>query len=876
MRSRFLRGGPGLAGALVAGLGLLALAPTRVVAAAPLTLAEGADGAIELRQGVTVLARVPVATPTLRRGPARLREATIDGRRLAEVRVTARGTPREEVWIGELSAHGARVVYDGFVGPRDADAETSLQVELTPEAVLEYQTAAAVTRCDGAPARLFPRAFDFDAGRFRPVVSPLPPPARQTLIGRRGDPSMPKGRPVASFHFTAASTTAAAGSDARDLTSPHTAEDGDPATAWTEGLGGDGRGEFLTARAGARGALVRGLRIIPGDASSPERYRARNRVRKLQLALGPKEEQRFDVELPEDQGGDLRRYREPFWVPLPHPLAASCATVIITDVTPGTEAAPPKSFGATAISELAIITDLDGPDGAERLVQEVAHSAECASRVSDLVAVGAAAAAQPTAQAIIAASPGGLAASAGGLSASASGAHTPERECLVEALTRLEPEPKDAIVVEALVAALAGASEKEEHLVTAALARSAEPPVVAVAQVLESGKSPEDRARAARVLAALPDPRAAETLLAAAGRGPLPVREAIVRALATTPKLEPAALWAAIDATTGKALGAKEDLTNRASDLLRVVPAVAKRAPETAPKALTVLVDAAAPAQAFEVRGRAVMALGALGAVAVPALADVRAQADEPVLRHLAARELSGIGGADATGALRAALGDHDPRVRETAALGLGQVRDVPAAGALIASAKQEPWPFVRRAELEALGQLCGQGAADLLVRAIERDVIEVRRAALVGLARCKDPRAQPLLLRVLGRRNEASTVRELAAGLLGEMGDRRAAPAMAAALGRQVNESEEDMSVEGVAVMTLRSLARLGGPDATSAAVSLAKDKRHPFQTTAIDALGTLCDPGAGAVTLRELEASSSPSIAVAAQNAAKHCASR
>jgi HEAT repeat protein len=865
MRSRFLRGGPGLAGALAVGFGLLALPPTRAVAAEPLALVDAADGAIELREGATVLAHVPIATPTLRRGPVRLREAVIDGRRLAEVRVAARGTPREEVWIGELSGRGARAVYDGFVGPRDADAETSLQVELTPEGVLEYQTAAAVTRCDGAPARLFPRAFDFEAGRFRPVVSPLPPPAPKTLIGRRGDPTMPKGRPVASFHFTAASTTSAAGSDARDLGAPAAVEDGDPATAWTEGLGGDGRGEFLTARAGARGALVRGLRIIPGDASSPDRYRARNRVRKLQLALGPGNDQRFDVELPEDPtptGGDLRRIREPFWVALPHPLAASCATVIITDVTPGTEASPPKSFGATAISELAIITDLDGPDGAERLVQEVAHSAECASRVSDLVALGAAAAALPTAQAII--------------SASAGGTHTPERECLVEALTRLSPEPKDAVVIEALVAALAGASEKEEQLVTGALARSAEPPVAAVAQLLENGKSPEDRARAARVLAALPDPRAAETLLAAAGRGPAPVREAVVRALAATPKLDPAALWAAIDATTGKALGAKEDLTNRASDLLRVVPAVAKRSPETAPKALAVVKDAEAPAQAFEVRGRAVMALGALGPVAVPALADVRAHADEPVLRHLAARELSSIGGAGATGALRAALGDRDPRVRETAALGLGQVRDVAASGALIASAKQEPWPFVRRAELEALGQLCGAGAADLLVRAIDRDVIEVRRAALVGLARCKDPRAQPLLLRVLGRRNEASTVRELAAALLGEMGDRRAAPAMAAALGRQVNESEEDMSVEGVAVMTLRSLARLGGPDATSSAVKLAKDKRHPFQTTAIEALGTLCDPGAGAATLRELEASSTPSIAVAAQNAAKHCASR
>ena len=187
--------------------------------------------------------------------------------------------------------------------------------------------------------------------------------------------------------------------------------------------------------------------------------------------------------------------------------------------------------------------------------------------------------------------------------------------------------------------------------------------------------------------------------------------------------------------------------------------------------------------------------------------------------------------------------------------------------------AKQEPWPFVRRAELEALGHLCVAGAGDLLVRAIARDVDEVRRAALVGLVRCKDARAQTLLVRVLGRRNEASTLRELAAALLGELGARAAAPAMAAALERQVSESEADLSIEGVAVATLRALARLGGPEATAAAVKLARDARHPFQATAVEALGVLCDPDAGAATLRTLEAGP---LATAAQSAARRCATR
>jgi HEAT repeat protein len=838
MRSGDLRVALGLAAAFI-------VSTARAAAPAPLTLADTADGAVELRAAGVVVARIALQTAPLRRGPARLREVTVDGQRVAEVRVAVRGTPREEVWVGALGGRVARVVWSGFAGPRDADGEVSIDVDVGPEGVVEYQTASQVTRCDGAPARLFPRAFDFDAGKLRPVVSPAPPPASETLVGRRGDPAMPKGRPVASFHFTAASTTAGAGSDARDLAPPAAVDDGDLATAWSESLGGDGRGEFLTARAGASGALVRGLRIVPGDASSAARYRARNRVRKLQLSFGPRDDQRFDVELPDDPAAD--HFREPYWVPLPRAVPAACATIVITEVAPGTEAAR-GGLGTTAIAELALFTDLDGPDGAERLVNEVASTADCASRVPALVGLGEPAV-LPTAQAIM---------SAGG--------HTPPRECLVEALTRLQPAPGSPIVVEALVAALVGGSEKEERLVVEALRRAPAAPVAALGE-LAASRSADDQARAVRVLGALDDARAAEALLGLVGRGSEARRDAVVLALAGAPKLDAAALFAAIAQAGGEA--------QRQADLLRAVPAAIKRAPDDS-RALEVLRAALASTRPFEVRGRAVMALGALGPGGVAELADVRVHDGEPVLRHLAARELAAIGGANALPALRAALTDADPRVRATAAEGLGQDRDAAAAGALVAGAKQEPWPAVRRAELEALGRLCVAAGADLLARAVERDVAEVRRAALVGLARCKDARARPLLLRVLGRRNEASTVRELAAALLGELGDRAAAPAMAAALGRQVDESEEDLSVEGVAATTLRSLARLGGPDATAAAVKLAKDPRHPFQSTAVEALGVLCDPGAGAATLRALAAGPAGALSLAAQNADKRCAAR
>ena len=39
------------------------------------------------------------------------------------------------------------------------------------------------------------------------------------------------------------------------------------------------------------------------------------------------------------------------------------------------------------------------------------------------------------------------------------------RECLLEGLTTLEPAPKSPVVLEALAAAVAGATDKEERLV---------------------------------------------------------------------------------------------------------------------------------------------------------------------------------------------------------------------------------------------------------------------------------------------------------------------------------------------------------------------------------------------------------------------------
>jgi len=826
------------------------LLATAAVAASPLAIAPAADGGIDIRDGKSVAAHVALKTAALRRSQPRLRDVVIEGHRIAELRVPIRGTPAEEVWIGELGPK-AKSIWSGVTGPRDADGETSIGVELDADRVLEFQTGSGVTRCDGVPVRLFPRAYDFDGGKFRPVMSPLPEPGIEKLTARRGDPAMPVGRPVGGFHWIGASSTRASGNDARALGAPVELNDADVATAWAEGMGGDGRGEFVTARSTAGGYAVRGLRVFPGDGASLDAFRGKNRVRRFQIAFGPAREQRFDVEIPGDPTADAAHWRDSFWVPLPKPMAASCVTVVVTEVALGKEASPPKSFGAAAIGELAVFTELDGPEGAERLVADLVAAPDCAARLPLLVGLGAPAV-LPTAQAVL-------------------GAKGYGRECLLEGLTTLEPTPKSPVVLEALAAAVAGATDKEERLVTAALSRAGDAPVSPLAALLSSEKAGiEDRARAARVLGTLDDPRAADVLVNALGRGPAPVRAAVVGAIGRAPKLRGETVLTAIGS-------GPHDGGAREADLLRALPAVVKRDPGRRAEAVGSLRAALAPERSFEVRGRAVMALGTLGGAGDPgALAEVRERGDDPVLRYLATRELAALvpaPGVDSRPALRAALDDKDPRVRETAALALGKQGDTQSAAALIAGAKQEPWPFVRRAQVEALGHLCAPGAADLMLRAIGKDVDEVRRAALVGLVRCKDQRARTVLLKKLAQQTEAATVRELAAALIGESGDKGAAPQLATALRGLVNEAEADLALEGVAATALRALARLGGPDAVGAAVTLAGDKRHPYRSTAVEALGTMCDPVAGRATLRALAVGSEPGLAAAALNAEKHC---
>ena len=123
----------------------------------------------------------------------------------------------------------------------------------------------------------------------------------------------------------------------------------------------------------------------------------------------------------------------------------------------------------------------------------------------------------------------------------------------------------------------------------------------------------------------------------------------------------------------------------------------------------------------FEVRDRAVEQLSKLGAAAVPALASVVASKKRPTsveTKCAAVWALSRIDGDQARAAVRDALQDGEPSVRQAAARAAGLNRDARAANRLMALVTSDT-PSVRREAATALGRLGESSAVPALLDAL-------------------------------------------------------------------------------------------------------------------------------------------------------------
>jgi hypothetical protein len=190
-----------------------------------------------------------------------------------------------------------------------------------------------------------------------------------------------------------------------------------------------------------------------------------------------------------------------------------------------------------------------------------------------------------------------------------------------------------------------------------------------------------------------------------------------------------------------------------------------------------------------------------------------------------------------------------------------------------------------------ALARLCVSSSFYLLERAVDRDSNDIARAALQGLARCHDPRVHELLWRKLRSTETPPNLREQAAALLGKAPASeasseasRGAPAehdpaaqtdalsLAELVPSLVKQAEQDEAVAGVVEAVARSLATLGGPDAVRVMQALADDRRHPYGSVAMEAMGHLCD-ATSLTWLRRTATQPTDPLAEAATRALRRC---
>lgn len=690
---------------------------------------------------------VVVATGVFRKGRSERREAMV---------LAWRGGALDKLWEGQV----------GLQGP---DGEHAIHVEATPRGLLRYQSRPDIYRCDRQPAPLFPEAYDFRAGRFRPVFNAprmpanapvlratrtpppgaLPPPgaavstttpATGTATGAATEPATgtPAAPPAVVFRTRAASIQAGA-AHAGHLAPPRALDDGDPTTVWREDLGGNGQGELITLTTNMPGVRVMAVRIVPGDAADPARFRRGNRLARVGLLVGP--DRAFWLEIPTDPaaaGPLARTYRQAYWAVLPEPVPADCVTLVLDTVHPGTAAASARA-GDTVIADLAVLTDLElSPGGAEDALVARVLAGGAAGRTAIGLLAGRG---RPAAEALVQA---------------AAAARTPdERRRLRRALARVGHPVGAPALAEGLAAPGTSAADRDDF--ASALARMGEDAIAPLAALLGSGNGSDGARRAAaEALGSMSAPAARDALLAAAGRGSRLVRRTVAVQLGRRPDTDMPALLDAAAARARPSSGAGPDArdgagpsgepgaepdaehgggpggdqgaepdgehgpagheSGREADMWRAIGLMARHAAtEARTQAAVAMARRLETASDYELLYRLLPAaahldhdplLAALES-ALGRLPGPSARTD--ALRRVTASALGSNPAPRARALLAAMLSAPDPGLRRRAVQALGERRDgdQDADRALAARLGSDPWPGIRTAAATALGHRC-------------------------------------------------------------------------------------------------------------------------------------------------------------------------
>ena len=693
------------------------------------------------------------------------------------------------------------------IGPQGRDGEWERRLELTQSRLLLYQFRTDIQRCDGKTAYLFPKAYDWRQRIFRPVSNFVRIPATAPVLTAQSPPRQISG-PPAVFRATSVSATDAA-SRADELVAPRAIDDGNMATAWTEQLGGYGRGEFITARARTAGTNVQGVTIVSGHGETAATFSRHSRLRRAALLVGSKIA--YWLEFPNTK----RATRH--WFALPRPVETACVTVIVDDVYG-------SPTGTTAISEFAVVTDVE-------LTKTGVHT-----HFATVIANGL----------------------RGAKAALQSLRSQPQRgaRALLEQL-RTNDRRKRGRVVRALAmlghplaaaplaAALAKpASRANRRLISNALVAIGDPAVPHLAAALTAANKSPPSARASIIstLGRIASEPALRALIQASRSATHPtVRRALGKALGQRPPGDAAILLKELDRPDA----AVEPELWRALGMLQTKPLESAIGAQLN----AALIARLRTARRYELRTRMFETAAASRDASVHAqLTQILATLDDSPQQTALRRVIASHLHADHRDTLLKLAADRDPGVRIAALRSLATATPPAPLPVALNTAKLDPWTEVRIAAIDTIAPLCTRRdvVPTLKQVALHDTSAKVVKRSLSALVGCTASGLAALALSIVNG-NRALAIRVAAASFLGAVVDKRITKQLVASFTKQRRAAWNQRAKLRLAIALASALAHYPGAEVVTALVRAAREPAFPrLQTAAVAALGGHCTPPA------------------------------
>ena len=774
-----------------------------------------AAGVEVMKDGTVRFKGKPAGKVPLPPGPRKLKASTVvvQGRTLVRVEAIGKGGRTGELLLE--SGPKVRVIFQGSTGPQGVDGEWYQQLQLTPKGILLFQRRLGAARCDGRPVYLFPRMYDFKGGTFRSVSMRPEIKGIPRITASRNPGKAPSGQPLNTFRQVFVSTQKGDGQQASNLVAAQELDDKDPATSWSEALGGHGRGEVLIARGQPSRYRLRAIRILPGDAASKKAFAAANRLKSLLVVLS--KDHRYLAEFPRDPLRDRGKIQTPYWIMLPRPVATRCVSLIINEVYAGRQSGGKRGGGRTAISEIQFFTDLEFGGGMKQLVKDLSSTDR---RRADVAVTVLAQLGSTGVQAV------------GKEMAGASG-------ITLWRMVRVLARSRHVEAATPLAAAVPRLSARQQGEALEALTRLDAAAVEPLIKLLDHQDVPLQKV--AQTLGTIGGSAAREALVTRVGSGDVTRRSAMVEGLARLRAAED------LDALVFAAVQARAPA--RRADLILAAGRLGRRIPGGRVAAAVQLAGLWSKATDFEVRYRLLGAIGALdpaGHLPLLVTASRPASLKDSVLRWIAVQQVRRVKGAEATAALLLAAGDDSPRVRTTAAFALGdRPTSVALTKGLIHLASKDPWAVVAGAASTSLGSHCGKQTVSTLRQVVRKGPrglgVDVR--ALHSLGRCNPSGLGPFLLAMAGDDRWRMEMREQAVNLFTPALARAHAAQLIELFKRVRKKTVVSLAAQKVAVAATDAVALLKDRAAADALADALALNMNPFvRVAAALALGKVC----------------------------------